>query len=1056
MDNYVKYHLHSSLSNPTCGNKADSTTNYQAFVDRAAEVGMTAMAFSEHGNTFRWKRKKDAIEKSNMKYIHANEVYVTEHNDKDLKLIRDNYHYMLIAKNWDGVKELNSLGSDTFSKEDGHFYFNPRITFEELYKTSDNILMTSACLASPLWRLYKKSNLDIGSNESLNAKRKLDNMLYWMEKNKHRMFFEIQYHNHPEQIAYNKMLLNLSKELKIPLIAGTDTHEINQDHMDARKLFLQSKGATYGDEDSFDLTFKTYPELVGMFEKQNALPRNEYLEAIHNTNVMADMVEEFKIDYTPKYPKMSDNPDEEFKEKIRIGVKERNINKKPKEEIQDYFKRIRDEFDTYKELNAIDYMLLKKNIIDWCHKNDIFQGYGRGSVTGSIIAYLLNITELDSIKYNLNFTRFLNKDRVTLADIDVDLPPSRRQEVIDYVASLDGIQFAEIITFNTMALRKSIEVIGKGLKFNDSKVDKLKELADSDYEKFKKDYPKVERYLTLLKGTIESIGSHASGFLVSPIDLAENVGLCKTKESKYDVTCLDMKELEGMNYVKLDLLGLDNIESVNETCKLANIDRLTPDNMDFDDFDVWKSIRESTLGVFQWESNSAFNYYKRLFSDETIKTIKEISPNTSYIDLLSIGNGAIRPSGDSYRDDLAAGNFHDNGHEALNEFLSPTMGQLVYQEQIIEFLTRFCGFTMGQADLVRRGLAKKVGTHEYIPKIKQGFIDTMMSKYKTSKEKSEDLIEYFLKVIDDASDYGFSTNHSYPYSMLGYANAWLRHYYPLEYLTALMNVKRNDKEDIAKIIQYANLKGFKLKPIEFGKSIALYNLDKEEKNIYKGIKSVAYMNDKISDELYELSKNKYRTFTELLVEISDNTSVDTRQLDKLIRLNFFKGFGKVERLLAIYDNFINGEYKYKKTYVQKTKDKRIPELIRWEQETSDTISFPINDKLFFELENLGYIETTLDVPKSYCVVLEVNAKFKNAFVYLYQLSTGNELKVKIKQKDFFTSQGELVQVGDYIEIVNSYKDYKWFKNKDPQEGEKAFYQDGKTKELIVDQVRHIK
>ena len=422
-ENYVIYHLHSSISNLTAGTGADSVTNPELYIKRAKELGMKAIAFSEHGSVINWIKKKKMIEENDeknglqgMKYIHANEVYLTKHLDKEKGLIRDNYHYMLIAKNYEGVLELNKLTSKSFNREDGHFYYNPRISFDELKNTSDNIIMTSACLASPLWRMYKESRDNFGNVINKEINREWEELLHWMYKNKHRMFFEIQYHDHPEQIKYNQMLWRLSRDLGIPLIAGTDTHSLNQDYAELRKLFLKAKGATYGDEDKFDLTFKTYEELVEMFEKQGALPRNVYLEAIHNTNVMADMVEEFALDKTPKYPKLYDDPIEVFKQKINEGVIERGINKLPKEEREIYYNRIKEEFDTYVKLDAVDYMLLQKKIIDWCHERGIYQGYGRGSVNGSLIAYLLKITEMDSIKHKLNFFRFLNPERVSLPD----------------------------------------------------------------------------------------------------------------------------------------------------------------------------------------------------------------------------------------------------------------------------------------------------------------------------------------------------------------------------------------------------------------------------------------------------------------------------------------------------------------------------------------------------------------------------------------------------------------------------------------------------------------
>ncbi len=411
MENYVMYHDHSHISNLTAGTNADSVTKYEDYIEYAERLGMSALAISEHGNVINWIEKKKAIEKAGMKYIHANEIYLTKKIEKDefgnLTLERDNFHYMLIAKNYDGVLEINNLTSRSFNK-DGHFYYNPRMTFEELKKTSDNVIMTSACLASPLWRMYKKANLleESGNlSESIALNNELEDMLNWMGDNRHRMFFEIQYHEDHDQIEFNRMLLQLSKDLKIPLIAGTDTHALNAEQAEARKLFLKAKGAAYGNEDDYDLTMKSYPELVGMFEKQAALPRHIYMEAIHNTNVMADMVEEFELDKTPKYPKLYDKPIEVFQNMINEGVKKRGIDKFPKEKKKEYFDRIKQEFDTYLKLDAVDYMLLQKNIIDWSHSHGIYQGYGRGSVTGSLIAYVLGITEMDSIKHKLNFFR---------------------------------------------------------------------------------------------------------------------------------------------------------------------------------------------------------------------------------------------------------------------------------------------------------------------------------------------------------------------------------------------------------------------------------------------------------------------------------------------------------------------------------------------------------------------------------------------------------------------------------------------------------------------------
>jgi len=1076
------YHDHSDISNLTAGTGADSVTKYQDYIDYAEKLGMNALAISEHGSVMNWIKKKQAIEKAGMKYIHANEIYLTKEikieegadGNPTGKLIleRDNFHYMLIAKNYEGVLEINKLTSQSFNREDGHFYYNPRITFDELKATSDNVIMTSACLASPLWRMYSKYNAleEAGKlTEAIAINNELEDMLNWMAKNRHRMFFEIQYHSHPDQIAFNQMLLRLSKELNIPLIAGTDTHALNAEHAKARQLFLKSKGANYGDEDSFDLTMKSYPELVEMFERQGALPRNVYLEAIHNTNVMADMVEEFTLDKTPKYPKLYENPIEVFQQKINEGVKKRGFDKFPSEKKKTYFDRIREEFDTYVKLNAVDYMLLQKNIIDWCHDNDIYQGYGRGSVNGSLIAYVLGITEMDSIKHNLNFFRFLNPDRISLPDIDIDFPPSRRQEVIDYLASLDGIDFAEIVTFNTKALKGSIRLVGKGLGMPLEEVDTIAKAVetfngkDRIDESYRHKHPELFEYVDVMNGVIESMGSHPSGFIVSPIDLATNVSTLYTKESKYRVTAVNMKELDGENYVKLDVLGLANIELINETCKLANIERLTPDNVDIKDMDVWKSLRDSTLGVFQLESDSAHAYIKQLFSDETLNRIKNNIGDIDYIDLLSMANGAIRPSGDSYRYNLAAGETKDNGHPALNEALKPTLGYLIFQEQIMNFLTDFCKHTGAESDTVRRGLAKKEGTQKLLPKIHDGFISHMKEQYNESEEHIEQILESFLKVIDDASRYGFSVNHSQPYSYIGYIGAYLRYHYPLEFLTTILNIQDDDKDKTTKIVNYAKKMNVEIKPIQFGQSRAFYNFNRKEQNIYKGIASIKYLNRKVAEELYELAQDKdydKNDFVSLLVDIF-KTSVDSRQMETLIRLDFFREFGEKEVLLELYlcmsgkkkanielypqfddqividrkekknkktgqvtitekEKTIKKPLKYDAGLLDKTKIQRLKNLKEYEEavRSDPPQKIDLYDQIAFEKDSLGYASSTWsNVDGRYALVLDINKKYTPK-VTLYQIKTGREFVVKVNKKKFWTFDDQLLYEGDIIKVLD--------------------------------------
>ena len=895
-DNYAKIHIHSMLSNGTTN--IDSVTNFRDYIARAKELGMSAICFTEHGNIFEWIHKKEEVEKAGMKYIHGIEAYITE-SLEDKK--RDNYHCVLIAKNYDGVLELNQLVSDSYNRNDGHFYYMPRILYDDLEKTSDNIIISTACLGG----ILHKGNDNIRNR-----------FICFLQRNKHRCFLEIQHHIDDGQKEYNKYLKVLSGEIGVPLIAGTDTHALNTEHLEGRNILQKSKGVFFADEESWDLTFKSYEELVTAYEKQSSLPIDIVKEAINNTNVLADMIEEFEIDRTYKYPHLWENPMKTFQNKIMQGIKKRGVDKYPNYQV--YIDRIKHELKAYEHNGAIDFMLLMDDIISWCIENDIMVGYGRGSVNGSVIAWLLGITEMDSIKHNLNFERFMNTERVSLSDIDTDFPPSRIEEVKKYIFSKTGLYCCDIVTFNTVADKGAIRDVGRALGIPLTEVSTICDSVDNEelYEKSREKYNELFKYVDMIKGTIVSVGSHPCGCVVAPFTITDRFGTFTTSTSNYPISQINMKEIDSLNYVKLDLLRLDTIELINDTCKMAGIERLTPDNVDINDVEVWNSIRDDTTQIFQWEGNTGDSYIKKLLSDENIKRFQEVNENVDRMTLLSIGNSAIRPAGASYREDLASGVVRKTGSKPIDDFLSNTFGYLVFQEQIIAFLHQYCGFTMGEADIVRRGFAKKTGTDKYIPIIKngglltdksdhqiKGYIETMKEVYGIEEEKSEQDIVAFIQVIEDASAYLFSLNHSQPYSYEGYVSGYLRTHYPLEFLTTALNINKDKEEKTKSLTAYAKKSGITFQSPKFRHSRAGYFCDKETNTIYKGIGSIKYMNENVANELYEMSGYNFEDFVDLLYYLKEKTSLNSRQLDILIKIDFFEEFGDINRLLDIAEKF---------------------------------------------------------------------------------------------------------------------------------------------------------
>ena len=1009
-NNYTVLHCHTMLSSATTN--IDSVTSYEDYIEYASKIGMKAIAITEHGNILSWLKKKECCEKNGLKYIHGIEAYLTETIDEK---IRDNYHCCLYAKNWEGVKELNKLISGSFNRKDNHFYYTPRILIDDIINTSNNIIISSACLGG----LFNKGNDDI-------KQRFLDFYI----QNKHRCFLEIQHHNVNDQIEYNKYLYELSRKYDLQLLANTDTHCLNEKHVKGRDILQKAKNIYFDNEEGWDLTFKTYDELILAYEKQNSLPMEIVLKAIENTNKIADMIEEFKVDRSYKYPKMYENSEQVLKNKINQGVERTKIYELENYK-EEYLPRIYNELETYKHNGAIDFLLLDENIKSWAREHDIFPGYSRGSCSGSIICYLLGITDVDSVQHKLNFERFMNKERVSLADIDTDWQPNKRDKVKEYIYSMKGLYCADIITFNTVALKGSIRDVGRALNIPLNEVDDIcKNINDENIEQYREDYKELFEYVDIINGTVVSIGTHPCGLVCSPIPLDENMGLLSLATCENPVTMLNMKEIDSLNYVKLDVLGLDNIQAINETCKLAGIERLTPQNVDDEDEDVWLSIREDTMGIFQWDGSGS-HYIKDLFSDQTIKNIKEVYPNFRYIDLMSCGNGAIRPAGSSYRDLLAQGIFRDNGHKALNDLLAPTLGYLVYQEQILSFLHEFCGYTMGEADIVRRGFAKKTGTEQFIPKIKEGFIKTMKEKYNVKKEESEQIVESFITVIEDASSYLFSLNHSLPYSYIGYICGYLRYYYPLEFITTTLNINKDDADKTNKTIEYAKKHNITFKQPKFRYSKAEYFMDKENNAIYKGIASIKYMNENVANEMYELKDNKYNNFMELLIDLQEKTSLNSRQLNILIAIDFFEEFGKSQKLLDILDLFNNvmskklkskkGEVSFNKSNplypkeiiekyaTDKSKEDRYKQykVENVEGMCNELINEIVNlemssiEKVRINLEMMGECNYHYeDYANSICVVLDIDTKYKTKKAKLFNIASGRIAEVKIGEGDF--------------------------------------------------------
>ena len=1016
-ENYTILHLHSMLSNGVTN--IDSVTRYDQYIDHAAELGMKAIAFSEHGSIFQWVKKKLHTEEMGMKYIHAQEFYLTQTLDEK---IRDNYHCLLIAKNYDGVLELNKLSSKAFNRDDNSFYYVPRITIEDVKNTSDNIIVSTACLGGVLNKAPDDVRWDF---------------YHWLCEHKDRCFLEIQPHLDPAQKSYNNTLWALSKQSGLRLLMCTDTHALNSTHVDGRRILQKAKNIHFDGEDKFHLEMMSYDELVQLCRMQDALPMDVYLDAIEMTNTVADMIEAFDLDYSYKYPHLwGDNSEAVLRAKIADGVVWRGVDKLPN--YQEYLDRIEYEMKAYVHNGAIDFMLLMEDIIAWCKTQDILVGYGRGSCNGSVIAYLLGITEMDSIKHGLNFERFMNTERVSLSDIDTDFPPSRINEVKQYIFNKHGLYCSDIVTFNTIALKGAIRDVGRALEMPLDEVGQICNTVEQDENKCRDKYPELFKYVDIVNGCVVSVGNHPCGLVVSPHSIDDRMGLFTTSTDDVPISQINMKEVDLQNYVKLDLLKLDTIELINKTCKLAGIERLTPDNVDINDKAVWDSIRDDTTAIFQWEGTTGDRYIKQLLSESNIQKFKSLNPNIDYMTLLSIGNGAIRPAGASYRDDLANGVIRKSGNAAIDEFMKPTFGYLVFQCQIIQFLHEYCGYTMGEADVVRRHFAKKTGTDKDIPQIKAGFAKTMAERYNMNQDESDKVIADFIQVIIDASNYLFSLNHSQPYSYEGYVSGWLRYHYPLQFLTVAMNINQGKEEKTAALTAYAHKVGIKIKSPKFRHSRSDYFCDVDENTIYKGLGSIKYMSADVAEALYGMRDMQFKNFIDVLFAIQQlEVRPDARQLDILVKIGYFAEFGPAKALLLgveIFNKFSKCktikldkwvEMGYNvdmlEPYAGKLTEKTASQLdnrgiilsiLRSMKMPKTTIV----DKLKWQIELLGYVDGSdpNSDPNDWLILDVKTTGYGTVYVSAYNLCYGAERTYRANKK-FWTNHQ--LSKGDVIRAV---------------------------------------
>ncbi len=723
----------------------DGFAKIPELVGRAKELGYPALALTDHGTVTGLIDFYKECKKQGIKPILGCEMYLTtEIGVKD----SPTYHLLLLAKDSYGYKNLMHL--DTYAHE--HFYKKPRISYEALEKYCQGLICTTACIAGPL---SADNFMDIDS--------KLRSIFHG------NYYVELQPHNFKEQIEYNKKFGHGACQYIITL----DSHYVTKEDIEPHKMWLNlAPDSQYYDSDDYYLMGEEE-----IRERLSYLQDNIVESALANVETIVDQCY-VELDFNSQhYPVFCDDPMEYVRCRCEDGWSEKNMFEHPNK--NEYIDQIRHEWKVLKDLDYLNYFCIIDDMIKWCKANDIPVGLGRGSVCGSTVAWMMGITQIDPIKFNLVFERFANPERVTPADIDTDVSTPCRDKLIEYIKSKYG-EVYQVRTINYIKEKSAVQRAGQALGIESKKI-----IATSKVTEDVDDMPNGEWKDLAMKfrGHIISYGCHASALLVAPEDVCNWTAIEKQKDNM--VVCHDFHQLEEQGLLKLDILGLETLDIIDKTKKRAGID-LDISKIPTDDEETAKMIRYGgALGCFQIETSSMshiVNQMKVTSVEDLIATVALCRPGP-------LDSGMV----DHFLDRRKGKEKVTYQHPKLEPILKDTEGIILYQEQIMQIAQTLCGYTLGEADNLRRIIGRK--------KIEEmGTAVNDMIKKGISNGIPEDSMKAITNDIVTFARYGFNRGHSAAYGMTAWVTAWLKCHYPCEFMASVIDANCKDKDKIAEYV----------------------------------------------------------------------------------------------------------------------------------------------------------------------------------------------------------------------------------------------------------------